>query len=122
MKTEFINFWHLYAPQREFKNRYQVCEKVWKEMTEQKRSLILRGLVKERNEHPSPPIHKKNPYFYLIDWQPPQPHWLSPAEVGHLVAQKVALAVCRNMETGRFGVVTRNEVEEYGLEVHHFME
>ena len=121
MNTEFIVFWRAYAPQKEFKNRYQACEKVWSEKTEQKRRLILLGLEKERTEGSARPVHKKNPYFYLIDWKPPQPHWLSPAEVGHLLAQEVALAVCRNTETGRFGVVTRREAEDYGLEVHHFM-
>lgn len=121
MEYKFIDFWHLYAPQREFKNRYQACEKVWNRMDEKKRDLILSQLAKERSESSVPPKHKKNPYFYLIDWQPPQPHWLTPAEVGYLMAQKVALAVCRNAATNRFGTVTREEAESYGLDVHHFM-
>ena len=121
MKNEFIDFWRLYAPQKEFKNRYQACEKVWGQMDEQKRRLILSELMKERTENSSLLVHKKNPYFFLVDWQPPQPHWLTPAEVGHLLAQKVALAVCRNTATNRFGTVTRAEAESYGLEVHHYM-
>ena len=121
MNNEFIHFWHLYAPQREFKNRYQACEKVWEQIDEKKRSLILGELAKERNEASTPPVHKKNPYFYLMDWQPPQPHWLTPAEVGYLLAQNIPLAVCRNTTTNRFGTVTRAEAESHGLEVHHYM-
>jgi len=120
MGNKFIDFWHLYAPMREFKNRYRCCEKVWNAMDEPKRRLIMRELAKERAER-SPPVRKKNPYFYLTDWQPPQPQWLSPKEVGYLMSEHVPLAVCRNPATQRFGTVTRKEAEEYGLEVHHWM-
>jgi len=121
MKTAFIDFWHLYAPQREFKNRYLACEKVWNNMDERQRNLIFRGLEKEQAENSPPPLHKKNPYFYLIDWQSPPPHWLTPSEVGHLLAQKIPLAVCRNPTTNLFGTVTQTEAESHGLEVHHLM-
>ena len=120
MEYKFIDFWHMYAPKREYKNRYQCCEKVWNAMERQKRRLIMVGLEKERAER-SPPVHRKNPYFYLLDWQPPRPHWLTPAETGHLLAQHIPIAVCRNPETQLYGTVTKDEAELYALEVHHYM-
>ena len=56
-------------------------------------------------------LHEKNPYFYLIDWQPPQPRWLSPKEVGSLLAQHVPLAVCRNVQANCYGTVTKEEAK-----------
>ena len=116
----FIDFWHKYAPMAEFKNRYRACEKMWNTFDEQKRRLIMLGLEKECTDR-SPPVRKKNPYFYLLDWQPPQPQWLTPAETGHLLAEHIPLAVCRNPETQRFGTVTREEADLFALEVHHYM-
>ena len=120
MEYKFIVFWHLYAPQKEFKNRYQCSERVWKAMDEWKKRIIMLQL--EKDKAASPPIaHKKNPYFFLVDWEPPQPHWLTPAETGYLMAQHVPLAVCRNPKTQRFGTVTKEEAETFALEVHHWM-
>lgn len=121
MDTPFINFWQLYAPQYEFKNRYQACERVWKALEERNRRLIMHQLESEQAQRSPPPVHTKNPYFFLIDWHPPKPHWLTPAEVGQQLAQHLPLAVCRNPETGLFGTVTRAEAELYELEIHHYM-
>lgn len=120
MEYVFIHFWHLYAPQKEYKNRYQCCERLWNEMDEQRKRLIMQQLEKDHAANPSV-VHKKNPYFYLVDWEPPQPHWLTPTETGHLMAQHVPLAVCRNPKTQRYGIVTKEDVEMYALEVHHWM-
>ena len=118
-ENAFIDFWHLYAPLQEFKNRYRACEKMWNTLDVQKRRIIMSELMDERTDR-SPPVHKKNPYFYLQDWKP-QLHWLTPAETGQLLAQHIPLAVCRNPETQRFGTVTREEADRYAMEVHHYM-
>ena len=120
MKHDFIEFWRLYAPLTEFKNRYYACEKLWNQMDERRQLLIVRGLVQE-NKHSCSIIRKKNPYFFLVDWKGPTPHWLSPAETDRLLHQEVPLAVCRNPETMRYGVVTKEEADTYLLEVHHYM-
>ena len=120
MKTSFKEFWRLYAPLKEFKNRYKACEKLWEAMDDRAREWIARGLEKEQAESP-PPIHRKNPYFYLTDWEPPQPQWLAPNEVGRLLAQHIPLAVCLNAEKGIYGTVTKEEAALYELKVHHYM-
>ena len=82
---------------------------------------ILTELEQQRKTGQTPVINEKNPYFFLIDWEPPQPHWLSPREVGYLLAQRIPLAVCRNPQTNCFGTVTKTEAEQHKLEVHHWM-
>ena len=121
MTHPFINFWRLYAPQKQFHNRYLACKRLWETMDDKACESILKELEQKRAAQPVPTVNEKNPYFFLIDWQPAQPHWLTPAETGYLMAQHVPLAVCRNPETNRFGVLTKTEAETSGLEVHHFM-
>lgn len=121
MEYRFIEFWRLYAPAREFHNRYLACRRLWDGMDKPARRLILEELRKEQTERSPLVVHEKNPYFYLTDWQQPQPQWLSPREVGYLMAQHVTLAVCFNPQTQRYGTVTQEEAQRYGLQVHHFM-
>ena len=118
MKPPFIEFWHAYVPQKQYHNRYLVCRKLWESMDEADCEKILKELQHDSAEHRQ---HDKNPYFYLIDWEPPQPHWLTPKEVGYLLAQHVVLAVCKNPINNTYGTVTQKEASEYQLEVHHFM-
>ena len=122
MNTQFLDFWRLYAPLKEFSNRYLACKRLWESMDDASCEGILKELEYQRQTESVPQKHEKNPYFYLIDWQPPQPHWLSPKEIGHLLAQHVALAVCCNPQTNCFGTVTKAEAELYQLKVHHYME
>ena len=118
MKPPFIEFWHSYVPQKQYHNRYLACQKLWESMDETACRKILDELQRDSAEHRQ---HDKNPYFYLIDWEPAQPHWLTPKEVGYLLAQHVVLAVCRNPVTNTYGTVTQKEASEYQLEVHHTM-
>lgn len=121
MENQFYEFWRLYAPAREYHNRYLACQRLWNGMDEEARRSILEELRKEPTERSSSNGRQKNPYFYLVDWQPHQPHWLTPTEVGYLESQHVAMAVCLNPLTQRYGAVTKAEAEKYGLQVHHFL-
>lgn len=121
MNNRFLDFWHLYAPEKQYQNRYLACKRLWETMDDKRCELIIEELEKQRTIEPMPPRNEKNPYFYLIDWQPTQIEWLTAPEVGRLLAQKVPLAVCRNPETKRFGTVLKVDAEKYGLEVHHYM-
>ena len=121
MKERFIDFWHMYAPQKQYHNRYLACKKLWETMDDAVCEGILKELERQQRTANVPAVHEKNPYFYLIDWHKKEPQWLSPKETGYLLAQHVALAVCRNPKTNTYGVVTKTEAEQNGLEVHHFM-
>ena len=120
MEIEFIVFWRLYAPMKKYANRYRACERLWQAKDQRSKEWIIRELEKAKAA-PESGVRTKNPYFYLIDWEPPQPHWLSPKETGHLLAAATPLAVCRNPQTNCFGTVTKEEADMFGLEVHHFM-
>ncbi|MBQ7540291.1 MAG: hypothetical protein IJT13_04125 [Bacteroidaceae bacterium] len=107
MNTHFLDFWHLYAPLREYSNRYLACKRLWESMDEVSCEGILKELEYERQTESVPKVHEKNPYFYLIDWQPPQPRWLRGDEEGDLVQVKY---------NGRYKICTRADMELYGLE------
>ena len=122
MKEEsFYVFWQLFAPEKEFSNRYRACEQLWHGMNESSRRMIFAELKSRSCEKGLRRAGKKNPYFYLADWRPRGVSWLQPAEIGRLLDQEVPLAVCRNPDTGRYGTVTKEEAELFGLEVHHEM-
>lgn len=121
MNVSFYDFWQLYHPQAEFKNRYRACEQLWNAKTDKARHMIINQLRQGPSATVSKPAHRKNPYFYLADWRPPKPHWLTPAETGRLLAQQVPLAVCLNPDTHRYGTLLRTEAEEQDLEIHHLM-
>lgn len=113
MRTPFIDFWRKYAPDKQYHNRYRACEHLWNTMAEQDCACIMGEL---ETSHPS-----KNPYFYLLDWEPTQPQWLAPKEVTRLLQQGIPLAVCRNPKTQLFGTVTKAEAERHALQIHHCM-
>lgn len=119
METAFIDFWRSYAPRKEFANRYRACERLWLAMNKKRRTQIMRELENDKTQRAPP--HNKNPYFYLIDWEPPKPQWLTPLQTGQLLAQGIVLAVCRNPQTNRFGTLTKAEADALELEVHHYM-
>jgi len=120
MENQFIDFWHLYAPMAQYHNRYLACQRLWDGMEEGDRSLILKELTRKKETEQSA-VNEKNPYFYLLDWQPPQAQWLSPKEVAHLLAERIPLAVCYNPQTNSFGTVTKADAELHQLNVHHYM-
>lgn len=109
MKEQFLAFWHLYAPLPEHHNRYLACERLWGTRDERTRRLILRQLEQERQRLGEIVVHKKNPYFFLIDWHP-----LPPTNYNGKVlpAEPVATALWN----GKWGVFTLTDIELYGLE------
>jgi len=110
MTTDFILFWRLYAPLRDYSNRYRACERLWNAMDEHAKALILRQLGKENAER-SPPERRKNPYFFLIDWQPPQPTNYNGRALQKGVRYVIALW------DGKWGTYTEEEARAYGMEV-----
>ena len=120
MENQFMDFWHLYAPQAQYHNRFLACRRLWETKSKQERALIMNELAQKQTANPLS-YNEKNPYFFLIDWQPPQSDWLAPKQVAHLLAQKIPLAVCFNPRTNSFGTVTKADAERHGLDVHHYM-
>jgi len=108
MNTDFIRFWRLYAPSRDYCNRYRACEQLWNAMDQHTRALILRQLEKEQAER-SPPEHRKNPYFFLTDWQPPQPTNYN----GRTLRKDVRYVIA--LWNGKYGTYTEEEAALYNM-------
>ena len=108
MKEQFLAFWHLYAPLPEYHNRYLACERLWSTRDEHTRSLILHQLEQERQRLGETVTHRKNPYFFLIDWQPQPPvNYNGKA----LPGEPVATAYWN----GKWGTYTLAEIRLYGM-------
>ena len=120
MENSFYDFWRLYAPPPEYRNRYRACEKVWNGMDEPRRHRIIYQLQREQMPDGPGKVHTANPYFYLIRADP-QPYWLTPAQVGNALAEHIPLAVALDPATKTYKTCTRSEAEIFALDVHHFM-
>ena len=120
MENPFYDFWRLYVPQPEHRNRYRACEQVWNDMDESRRRRIIYQLQKEHSSDGTGKVHTANPYFYLIRADP-QPDWLSPAQVAHALAKHTPLAVALDAATQTYKTCTREEAEVFALSVHHYM-
>ena len=116
----FYDFWRMYEPLPEYRNRYRACEKLWNDMDELRRHRILYQLQAEQSSSGERKPHTANPYFYLIRADP-QPQWLTPAQTGYALAQHTPLAVALDSKTQTYKICTRADAEAYGLTIHHFM-
>ena len=117
---DFYHFWTLYAPLPEFRNRYKACERLWDSMNPRTKTLIVDELEQHAERSP-PEQHGKNPYFFLLDWQPPKPQWLTPNETARLLAQHIPLAVALDTQTNSYKVCTKEQAQKLALMVHHYM-
>jgi hypothetical protein len=120
MENSFYDFWRLYAPLPEYRNRYRACETLWNDMDDLRRRRILYHLQTEQSPSGDAKQHTANPYFYLIRADP-QPQWLTPAQTGYALAQHTPLAVALDTTTQTYKTCTRADAEAYGLIIHHFM-
>ncbi len=79
-------------------------------------------------EHPP----DRDPYWYLKDEDflrvgskkqeaPAAPHWLTPQEQHECLQDGISLVVCQIPHTDRFGTVTKEDAEKFGLTIHHQM-
>ena len=122
----FETFWNNYAVVGGMRKYKTACRKVWQKLPE-----AWRCLAAERaKEHSS----ERNPYWWLKDEDflridggkvssvvPEKPHWLSGVEQDDCLRGGIAMAVCRNPETGLFGTVTKSDAEKFGLDVKRIM-
>ena len=120
MENSFYDFWRLYVPQPEYRNRYRACEKLWNDMDPLRRRRIIYQLKTEQTPDGERKVHAANPYFYLIRADP-QPQWLTPAQVANALARHNPLAVALDNTTKTYKICTRAEADAYGLTIHHLM-
>ena len=122
----FETFWNNYAVVGGMRKYKTACRKVWQKLPE-----AWRCLAAERAKEHDP---ERNPYWWLKDEDflridggksssvaSEKPHWLSGVEQDDCLRGGIAMAVCRNPETGLFGTVTKSDAEKFGLEVKRIM-
>ena len=96
-----------------FKYRGVVCEQRWEKLNEMQRVAIIRDLTRCRDQHEKP--FKENPYYYLCDFNYPQPQFLDGIEQDNARSQgHVLVQVSYN---NRFLICTQTEAERFQLPV-----
>ena len=104
----FEKFWNLYEPAPEFHNRYGATKVAF----EQRSEVARRAMIASLEEHPGMK-GSPNPYFFVVDFPEPQPHFLSGLEQDELRKQGVALVQLKH--DGRFLICTRQTMIDFGL-------
>jgi len=120
--TTFFDFFNIFSPHGEYKTYEKACKKIWDTMPED-----WRALAKARVASVST---TKNPLFYLQDEDflkvgtadPSQkekaaPTWLTGEQQTDCLRAGIILAVCKNPETGKFGTVTKEDADKFGLDI-----
>jgi len=121
-QTDFLfeTFWKNYSAVGGMRKYKRACVSVWKKMPENWRALA----AERAKEHAA----ERNPYWWLKDEDflrvdggaqaaAEKPHWLSGVEQDDCLRGGIALAVCKNPETGLFGTVTKSDAEKFGLAI-----
>ena len=125
--TTFLEFFKIFSPNGEYKSYEISCKKIWEKMPEDWRKLAI--------ERGSSVSVDRNPLFYLRDEDflkvgtadaktakgEIAPHWLSGEEQDDCLRAGIALVVCKNEKTDRYGVVTKEEAEKFGLTIKREM-
>ena len=105
----FEKFWNLYEPAPEFHNRYGATKVAF----EQRSEVAQRAMIASLEEHPGMK-GSPNPYFFVMDFPEPQPHFLSGQEQDRLREQGIPLVQVKY--NGKFLICTRATMELFGLE------
>ena len=96
-----------------FKYRGVVCEQRWEKLNEMQRVAIIRDLTRCRDQHEKP--FKENPYYYLCDFNYPQPQFLDGIEQDNARSQGHVLV--QVSYDNRFLICTQTEAERFQLPV-----
>ena len=108
----FEKFWKLFsiAMPAEFHNRKGATKVAF----EQRSIVAQRAIVEAAQEGaPGHPGDASNPYFFVVDFPEPQPHFLSGLEQDELRKQGIALVQLKH--DGRFLICTRQTMIDFGL-------
>ena len=120
--SSFNEFWNNYAPIGADRKYKRACLLLWssEKMPEEWRRIA----VERAKEHPA----DRKVFFWLKDEDflrvdggaqasAEKPHWLSGVEQDDCLRGGIALAVCKNPETGLFGTVTKEDAVRFKLEI-----
>ena len=102
---DFKDFWASFIVPVEYENRKYACRNLWANFSDVKKNAILCELQRLCEEGRT--TEERNPYFYLNNYEEPQPVFLRGDEVGDIVQVKY---------NGTFKLCSRATMELFGLE------
>ena len=106
---DFMDFWFLFSAPQEMLNRESACRRLWEGQTfsRAKKSAIMKELTDHQMNGTL--TEERNPFFYLNNYEEPQPVFLRGDEGGDIVQVKYK---------GAFKLCSRATMELFGLEWH----
>ena len=102
---DFKDFWASFIVPVEYENRKNACRNLWATFSDVKKNTILCELQSLCEEGRT--TEQRNPYFYLNNYEEPQPVFLRGDEGGDIVQVKY---------NGAYKPCTRATMELFGLE------
>ena len=102
---EFKDFWASFIVPVEYENRKNACRNLWANFSDVKKNAIICELQSLCEEGRT--TEERNPYFYLNNYEEPQPVFLRGDETGDIVQVRY---------NGTFKLCTRATMELFGLE------
>ena len=104
---DFMDFWFLFSAPQEMLNRESACRRLWESQTfsRAKKQAIMKELTDLQLNGTF--TKERNPFFYLNNYEEPQPVFLRGDEGGDIVQVKY---------NGAYKLCTRATMELFGLE------
>lgn len=102
---DFKDFWASFIVPVEYENRKNACRNLWANFSDVKKNTILCELQSLCEEGRT--TEERNPYFYLNNYEEPQPVFLRGDEGGDIVQVRY---------NGTYKLCTRATMELFGLE------
>ena len=125
---ELDKFWNLFSPAAEYANRQHACEQRWNQMTDFAHRCIFREFeIYGREEVVK---RQPNPLFYLMNWRPPRPRFLTQGAELHAALEagyKTALVHVPEdypeyREGRHFAWMTLQDAQFFGFKIKQMME
>ena len=106
---DFMDFWFLFSAPKDMLNRENACRRLWESQTfsRAKKQAIMNELTEHQMNGTL--TEERNPFFYLNNYEEPQPVFLRGDEGGDIVQVKYK---------GAFKLCSRATMELFGLEWH----
>ena len=104
---DFMDFWFLFSAPKEMLNRENACRRLWESQTFSRAK--KQAIMKELTDHQmnGTLTEERNPFFYLNNYEEPQPVFLRGDEGGDIVQVKY---------NGTYKLCHRATMELFGLE------
>lgn len=115
----FLEFWKNYSPVGDDRKYKKACSQLFNSLPDDWKALA----VSQASEHEP----ERKVFFYLKDEdflkvsakeiKTEKPEWLTPDEQDDCLKAGIPICICRDPETGLYKVTTKQQAEQFGLEI-----